>query len=256
MTKIIRLILQLFLIGTLIFSSADSRIIPILKSLDDFMDMKSDFTAKVSLTQQKVSQGIKQIELIYYRRDKDDAFLMHMIAPEVERGNGYLKTGENFWMYRRNTRTFQHINRDESIGGSDANAEDFEKRKLSELYQPLLDAKGQEIIFEEKLGNIPVYKIKITAQVNDVKYPTRTYWVRQDNFLPLKSQSYSASGTLMETNYFLKYTTIDGKYVAIKQMFIDEFEKGNKTIVEISSISTQKLDASIFTKAYLENLSK
>jgi hypothetical protein len=39
-------------------------------------------------------------------------------------------------------------------------------------------------------------------------------------------------------------------------MFIDEFEKGNKTKVEISGISTEKVDDKIFTKAYLENLSK
>jgi hypothetical protein len=44
--------------------------------------------------------------------------------------------------------------------------------------------------------------------------------------------------------------------VPVKQMFIDEFEKGNKTIVEISGIQTDKLSDDIFTKAYLENLSK
>ena len=42
----------------------------------------------------------------------------------------------------------------------------------------------------------------------------------------------------------------------MKQLFIDEFEKGNKTIVEISDIVPGKLDDKIFTKAYLENLSK
>ena len=39
-------------------------------------------------------------------------------------------------------------------------------------------------------------------------------------------------------------------------MFIDEFEKGNKTVMEMSGISLKKLDDSIFNKAYLENLSK
>ncbi len=38
--------------------------------------------------------------------------------------------------------------------------------------------------------------------------------------------------------------------------FIDEFEKGNKTVVEISNLVPGKLDDKIFTKAYLENLSK
>jgi hypothetical protein len=44
--------------------------------------------------------------------------------------------------------------------------------------------------------------------------------------------------------------------VPVQQLFIDEFEKGNKTIVEISGIITEKLGDAIFTKAYLENLSK
>ena len=33
-------------------------------------------------------------------------------------------------------------------------------------------------------------------------------------------------------------------------------KKGNKTAVEISDISTSKLSDALFTKAYLENLSK
>jgi hypothetical protein len=81
-------------------------------------------------------------------------------------------------------------------------------------------------------------------------------WVRQDNFLLLKEESYSSSKTLMISSYYPKYTTVLGKFVPIKQMFVDEFEKGNKTVVEISGIVTEKLDDKIFTKAYLENLSK
>ncbi|HAR64273.1 MAG: hypothetical protein DKM50_02310 [Candidatus Margulisiibacteriota bacterium] len=235
---------------------AESKITQIMNSIDELQDIKTDITAKVKMTQQKVTQGIKATEMIYYRRDKDDSFLILMTGPESEKGNGYLKSGDNFWMYRRNTRTFQHINRDESIGGSDASADDFEKRKLVDLYKPALDGKGLESIVEEVLGTIPVYKIKLIAKVSDVKYPSLTYWVRKDNLLPLKEQSYSLSGTLMETAYYRKYTLIDGKYVFIQAMFIDEFEKGNKTMVEISGISTKKVEDSVFTKAYLENISK
>lgn len=237
-------------------ASADSKVVSIMKSLDKQMEVNSDITARVKMTQAKVTQGVKTTEMVYYRRDSDDSFMILMVAPEAEKGNGYLKTGDNFWMYRRNTRTFQHINRDESIGGSDASADDFERKKLEDLYKPALNEKGAEYLVEEKLGDIPVYKIRLTNKVTDVKYPVIMYWVRQDNFLPLKEQSFSLSGTLMETAYFLKYTLVDKKYVWIKGMFIDEFEKGNKTIVEISGISTKKVDDSVFTKAYLENISK
>ncbi len=226
----------------------------IVDSLDLKHNMTTDVRAEVTLTQQKAGQGAKVLEMMYYRRDADESFLIVLTGPEAEKGNGYLRMGENFWMYRRNTRTFQHVNRDESIGGSDARGDDFEQRKLSEMYEPVRDSGGG--ISEEKLGKIDVYRFELKAKVNDVDYPRKTYWVRRDNFLPLKEQSFSLNGTLMQTAYYLKYTEIRKRYVPVKQMFVDEFEKGNKTVVEISNISIDDLDDKVFTKAYLENLSK
>jgi len=228
----------------------------LFSNVEKIQQMTSDVRAKVNLTQQKVNQGTKNMEMIYYRRDSDDSFLIVFSAPESDKGNGYLRVGDNFWMYRRNTRTFQHINRDENIGGTNAHADDFEKRKLTELYAPALDGADKEIFSEEVLGKIPVYKFEVKAIVNDVDYPKKIYWVRKDNNLPLKEQSYSMSGTLMESAYYPNYTVVDGRYVAVKMLFVDEFEKGNKTLVEISGISTEKLEDYLFTKPYLENLSK
>ena len=213
----------------------------ILKKIEDNMSLATDSRAKVTMTQQKPKQGAKMFDMMFYRRDKDNAFLIVFSAPEAEKGNGYLRIGDNFWMYRRNTRTFQHINRDESIGGSDASGEDFETRKLTELYQPATDSGGKELIRGEKLGSIDVWRFELKAKVNDVSYPYRVMWVRKDNSLLLKEESYSNSKSLMITSYYPKYTTVLGKFIPIKQ---------------ISGIVTDKLDDKIFTKAYLENLSK
>ena len=90
---------------TVISAFADMpKINDIMNKIDDITQLKTDGTAKVKITQQKVNQGLKVLESIYYRRDRDDAFLIVMTAPEVEKGNGYLRVGDNFWMYRRNTR--------------------------------------------------------------------------------------------------------------------------------------------------------
>lgn len=235
---------------------AASRVTPILRAIDDNYKLKKDVRAEVTLTQQKVGQGTKIIDMTYFRRDSDDAFLIVMNAPENDKGNGYLRVGDNFWMYRKNTRTFQHINRDENIGGTDAHSADFETRKLDELYGPVADSPGTEKFSEEMLGKVPVNEFEVKAKVNDVDYPRQIFWTRRDNNLLLKQESYSLSGTLMQTAYFIKFTEIEGRFVPVKQLFIDEFEKGNKTIVEIANIVPGKLDDAIFTKAYLENLSK
>lgn len=228
----------------------------ILAAMQKNASITSDITASVSLTQQKSGQGIKNFEMLYYRRDSDDAFLIVFKAPEAEKGNGYLRVGENFWMYRRNTRTFQHVNRDENIGGTDAQGDDFEDRPITDLYAVAKDSTGKEKIQEEDLGKIPVYRLDIVAKVNDVDYPRKTLWVRRDNYLPLKELSFANSGALMQTAYFLKYTPVQGRFLAVEQIFIDEFEKGNRTKLNISEIQNTPIAKEIFTKAYLENLSK
>lgn len=253
--KIIVLILLLIMVSSGSVLAAP-QIEDILKEIDHITELNKDGTAKVEITQQKAGQGIKVYKSIYYRRDEDDSFLIVMTAPEVEKGNGYLRKGDNFWMYRRNTRTFQHINRDENIAGTDSKGEDFENKKLIEMYRPVVDDSGQERISETKLGEIPVYQFEVEARIDDISYPKKVFWVRKDNYLPLKTQSYSLNGTLMETSYFLKYTVIEGKFMWVKGIFVDEFEKGNKTIVEIKNISIKEIDDYVFTKAYLENLSK
>ncbi len=145
----------------------------IMKKLEYNMEITRDIRARVEMTQQKADQGTRKIEMIYYRRDSDDSFLIVMSAPESEKGNGYLRVGDNFWMYRSNTRTFQHVNRDESIGGSDAHGSDFEKRKLTELYEPVKGSDGKESVTEEMLGKIPVYRFEVTARVNEWTIPAR-----------------------------------------------------------------------------------
>ena len=233
-------------------------VMEIMQKMEDVEDIGIDITVKVNITEQKPEQGVRTLESVYYRRDQDDAFLIVMTAPDNEKGNGYLRVGDNMWMYRRNTRTFQMMNRDQSIAGTDAKAGDMEKRKFTELYAPTLDAQGKEILAEETLGKaqIPVYRFEVKGKVKDVEYPKVIYWVRQDNFLTMKQESYSLSDTLMETSYFPKWTTVEGKFIPLQMVFVDEFEKGNKTLVDLSGISLESIANEIFTKAYLENLSK
>jgi len=228
----------------------------IMGKMDFWTKITTDVTSQFTITQQRVKQGTKIMKGLYYRRDKDDAFLIFFTAPDSDKGTGYLREGENMWFYPRNERKFQLINRNENVGGTDARAGDFEARKITELYEVRKDENGKEILREETLGKIPVYYLEVVAKVKDVTYPRKSYWVTRDKFLLLKEQSFAASGTLMQTAVYLKYTMINKKYFPLKQIFIDEFDKGNSTMLEISGISTDKIDDAVFTKAYLENLSK
>jgi outer membrane lipoprotein-sorting protein len=236
--------------------------LPSIQQVIDFIDtnyqVRSDLTAQARITTKDPEQGTKVIESVLYRRDRDDAFLIVIAEPETDRGNGYLRVGDNMWMYRRSTRTFTHIGRDEKIGGSNTSAGDIETRKFKELYKPALDASGKELISEQTIGGakIPVYRFEVTAKVNDVKYPRLVMWVTRDKFLELKREAYSLSGTLMETDLFTSYKEVDGRYVPLLQKYVDEVEKGRTSLLEITGISFEKVDDYKFDKAYLESLSK
>jgi hypothetical protein len=235
---------------------------PSIQEIIDFVDqnyqIRSDMTAQARITTKDPEQGIKVIESVLYRRDRDDAFLIVLAAPETDRGNGYLRLGDNMWLYRRTTRTFTHIGRDEKIGGSNATAGDIETRKFRELYKPSVDPSGKEILSAETIGGakIPVYKLEVVAQVNDVKYPKLVMWVTRDKYLELKRESYSLSGTLMETDLYANYKEVEGRYVPLLQKFTDEVEKGRTSLLEITGISFSKVDDYKFDKSYLESLSK
>ncbi len=235
---------------------------PSVQDIIDYYDtnyqLRSDMTARARLTTKDPEQGTKVIDSVLYRRDKDDAFLIVLAAPETERGNGYLRVGDNMWLYKRATRTFTHIGRDEKIGGSNATAGDIETRKFKELYKPSTDANGKDIISEETLGTakIPVYRLEVIAQVNDVKYPKLVMWVTRDKYLELKRESYSLSGTLMETDLYTNYKEVEGRFVPLLQKYTDEVEKGRTTLLEIIGISFNKVDDYKFDKSYLESLSK
>ena len=229
----------------------------VINYIDTNYDVRSDVTAQAKITTHDPEQGTKIIQSIYYRRDKDDSFLIVLADPETERGNGYLRVGDNMWLYRRTTRTFTHIGRDEKIGGSNASAGDFETRKFKDLYKPAVDADGKDIISEQMIGGkIPVYRVEVTAKVNDVKFPKLVMWVTRDKFLELKRESYALSGTLMETDLYTNYKEIDGRYIPLLQKFTDEVEKGNTSLLEISGITFAKVDDYKFDKSYLESLSK
>ena len=227
----------------------------ILETLDRLETLGVDMTCRIRLTEQKRKTGTRVVECLMYRRDADDAFLAVMTGPNAEKGNGYLRTGDNLWMYRSTTRIFRHVNRDESIAGTDTKGGDLEKSKLAILYRTRTD-NGTEAIYEETLGSIPVYRIEIEARTPNVTYPRQTYWVRRDILLPLKVQSYSLSGTLLQTAYYRQYTVIAGRYLLVKGLFIDEFEQGDRTLLEVSGISLTPIPGSVFSKPYLENLSR
>lgn len=227
------------------------------KDIERVFMAKTAFSASVTLTHQSFGQKeVRVINAKIYRNDASKKYLIYCVSPESERGNGYLQIGNSNWTYMRNTRTFQHVRKNESVLGTNADVEDFEQKTFTNLYKGEVDSLGNDIITEERIGSHDTYCFTTVAISNDVDYYKKKMWVRKSDHLLLKENAYSKSGKLMLVMYYMKYAELQGITIPSKMYIVNEVEKGEKTIVDYENFDTSEFDQNIFSKSYLESESK
>lgn len=222
----------------------------IAKKVEQRLNYDEDLKADITLIQKDPEASDKILKAVYYRRDKDDKFTLIFTYPDSEKGKGYLRIGNNFWMYLPATREFVHKSRKENVGSTDAKGDTFEKKKIEELY-------NVKLIGSKKISKWDTYVLQLEAKQLDVSYPIQKWYIRKDLYLPVKIENYSLSNTLMQTQYFIKYEEIKkNKYIFTKALFINNLEKGKQTLIQLENVSTKKIPDAVFTKAFLENQSR
>jgi outer membrane lipoprotein-sorting protein len=222
----------------------------IFMSIDNMSTFrKNDFSSVMTIVSDDPEDGRKVIKVNQFRRDKDDKFLILILEPATQKGQGYLRIEDNLWFYDPESRKFSHSSLKENFQGTDAHNSDFRRRSYSEDYKVASWEEG-------KLGKYDVYIIDTEALHNEVTYPYEKLWVRKDNYLILKIEDYSLNKRHMRTSFFPNYTKIEDKYLPSKMLFIDELTEGRKTQMTVSDISLDDLPDSVFTKIYLERVNR
>lgn len=210
---------------------------------------KNDFSSVMTMVSEDPEDGRKVMKINQFRRDKDDKFLLLILEPTTQKGQGYLKIGENLWFYDPESRKFSHTSLKESFQGSDAHNSDFRRSSYKEDYE----ATSWE---EEKLGKYEVYMLELKAMHDEVTYPYKKIWVRKDNYLLLKMEDYSLNKRHMRTSFFPNYAKVGDKYLPSKMLFVDKLTEGRKTQITMTNISLDDLPDSVFTKAYVERVNR
>lgn len=221
-----------------------------LEAIDDARTLENaDFSAVMTLVAEDPEEGIDRRKVRMFRRDRDGAYVLLILEPQVNRGQGYLQIDDALWFYDPESRSFSHTSQSESFQGSDARNSDFESSTLAEDYEITSAAVG-------RLGAYEVYVLDLEATNNEVTYPSVKLWVTQEEHLVLKSEDYSVTGRLLRTSYFPRYASVADAYVPTQVIFIDELVENKKTTITLSDISTAELPDSVFTKAYVERASR
>jgi len=222
----------------------------ILKDIDNLQNFgDQDFTTIYSIVSEKPGEEREVLETRLFRRDRDDLFLLIIISPEIQKGQGYLQVENNLWFYDPESRKFEHSSVRENIQNSDAKNNDFMVQTLAEDYI----VTSHE---ESTLGGVPVYILSLEATNDEVAYPKMKLWVRQAPTLPMKAEEYGFSGRLMRNSAYLNYVKVGEKYLPTRILLADMLNIGEKTQITMTSPSVTTLPDYIFTKAYLEQVNK
>ncbi|QEN05415.1 outer membrane lipoprotein-sorting protein [Thiospirochaeta perfilievii] len=244
--KRIFLIFSFALIGVLSITAQDYT--QVLKGLDNLQDFEGvDLSMVWTIVSQKPGEEKSVTKIQIFRRDSEDNALYLFLKPEVDKGQGFLMSGDNAWMYDPSSRKFSHFSLKENIGDSDAQNQDVKATSYAEDYNIVKAEEG-------KLGKIDTYIITLEAKTNEITTPKMKIWVRKDKNLLLKQEDYSLSDRLVRTIIIPKWTTVGGKYISAQTLIQDNLKEGEKTQITASSISNAQIPDDVFTKAYLERI--
>lgn len=229
----------------------------ILEEIDQqvsFLD--SDFSAEYTITQSKPGQGNSTTKAAVFRRDAQDTYTIIILQPERDRGKGYLKIGNNLWLYDPVSRRFTVTSARDRFENSNARNSDFTQSTLARDYR-ITDQ------YSEQLGRYQTTVYELEAVTDSVTFPIMKIWVDQDR-LVRKYEDYSLSGQLMRTTAMPTYQRVGDRYVPVSIVIVEALQGrmidgqfvNERTVISVAKPSLQEVPDLVFSRAYLERVNR
>jgi len=218
--------------------------------------LDTDVSSEYLIQKRDPGGAISTTKSTVFRRDAKNQFLVLILEPFIDKGKGYLKIGDNLWLYDPVGKTFTFTSAKERFQNSSFRNSDFEPSHLARDYQPV----SAERV---KLGIFDCTLLELQAATKDAAYPKMKLWVSDDN-LVRKREEYSLSGALMRTIAIPSYQKIGSRWLPASMVIIDHLQSkkiGDKivyerTTVTISRPSLKALPDTVYTKEYLERVAR
>jgi outer membrane lipoprotein-sorting protein len=229
---------------------ADPDFTSMLKAVDRMGNFGSqDYSATYTMVSQKPGEKDSVMQVKLFRRDAQNQFVWLMLKPDAQKGQGFLRVGDNVWMFDPESGKFNHSTMSDTIQNSEARNSDLGRYSYTEDYT--IQA-WEEIT----LGRYPAFVLTLKAKTEEVSYPKLKLTIRKDKPVMLREEDFSLSDRLLRTIlYPPRYIEISGRTVPSQILIQDELNRGNKTQLTIGDLSVAHLADSTFSKAFLEQAS-
>ena len=255
------LMLLLFGLGMIFAAPAAANTIDsraILEPIDALVSYpNNDFSAEYTITQQRPGQGSSVTKAYMFRRDREDKYLILIQEPAVDRGKGYLKQADVLWLYDPVDRRFNSTSARDRFQNSNARNSDFTSSTLAQDYRIVAESR-------EQLGAFSTRVYEMEAIHDGVTFPKMRLWVDEDN-LVRKFEDYSLSGQLMRTTAIPSYRHLGSDHYVPVQIVIEDALAGRtidgvfrreRTVISVEKPSLRTLPDAVFTRQYLERVSR
>ncbi len=220
----------------------------ILQKVDELASYKnSDFAAEYTIVEDKPGEERSKTVAVVFRRDALEKYVIVIMEPQINKGEGYLKVEDALWLYDPESRRFNYTSSKDRFQNTNARNSDFTQSTLAQDY----DVESGEQV---KLGRYNCWKLHLVANNDKVTYPIMDIWVDED-YLVRKTDDYSLSGQRLRTTAFPSYQKVDGAYVPHKFVLLEILEQ-EKTQITISKVSFDSLPDTTFSKQFLEKVNR
>ncbi len=188
---------SLSLVGVLLLAGlaplpghAELTALQILDKADDRLDIKnSQIDLEMLVYRDKELRKTYRMALQY--RDADHTMAETVFPPRNE-GEKMLQAGRrNYWLFLPNINRAIRISESNNFSNSDFSNSDILSPRLSNEYTP-------KLLSIEKLNQDEAYKLELLAKDDTTPYAKIVYWVRKNDFFPLRRDYYTFSQQLLK----------------------------------------------------------
>jgi len=233
---------------------SDQQLLVRVDSLASFFD--TDFSAEYTIVQDRPGQGLSTTVAGIFRRDATETYVIIVMQPLANRGQGYLRQGNTLWVYDPQSRRFNTTSNTARFQNTNARNSDFTRSTLAQDYR-IVAAE------DAMLGRFRTRLLTLEAVTTDVTFPRMRVWICEEGLLR-KTEDMSLSGQLLRTTAIPDYHRIDGRFVPTQILFVDALRGAyvggrfvnERTQITINRPSFSRLADSVFSKTFLESVSR
>ena len=252
--RFVALLALLISVGARLQAISDQELLLKVDSLASYYG--TDFSAEYTIIQEKPGQGLSTTKAGVFRRDTNEIYVIVIMEPLINKGQGYLKEGNTLWIYDPQSRRFNTTSSADRFQNTNARNSDFTRSTLAQDYRVVA---GEDAI----LGRFNCRLLTLEAITTDVTYPRMKVWISEDGLLR-KTEDFSLSGQLLRTSAIPDYHQIGGRFVPKQILFVDALRGAQiggrfvneRTQISIAKPSFSRVADAVFSKTFLESVNR